>query len=152
MGFDEGKPKTRIDSLRKYDVFRTMPRDLVETTSSGAVLTLVACFFCAILFLFEFTAFLRVTPVTEVVMDSNQEGLLKIKFDLTMHDIACDHIFIGAWDSFGTDRLNITKGITMTPVGADGVSTEGTFCFLDIHFSFGRLSIIFSHFWRPKPL
>ena len=122
----EGKPAKAIDKLRKYDVFRTMPRDLVETTSSGAILTFVACFVCMILFLFEFTAFLRVTPVTEVVMDSNQEGLLKIKFDLTMHDIACDHIYVGAWDSFGTDRLNITKGITMTPLSEAGNGVEGT--------------------------
>jgi len=116
--------KRRMSSLRKFDVFRTMPRDMVETTSSGAMLTFLACLMCTVLFLLEFTAFLRVTPVTEVVMDSNQEGLLKINFDVTMHDIACDHVFIGVWDSFGTDHLNITKGITMTPISEDGLATE----------------------------
>ena len=55
----EGKPAKAIDKLRKYDVFRTMPRDLVETTSSGAILTFVACFVCS---LFAFHLKVRFYP------------------------------------------------------------------------------------------
>eukprot|EP01064_Diplonema_japonicum_P023444 TRINITY_DN3386_c3_g1_i2.p1 TRINITY_DN3386_c3_g1~~TRINITY_DN3386_c3_g1_i2.p1 ORF type:complete len:343 (+),score=62.25 TRINITY_DN3386_c3_g1_i2:24-1031(+) len=97
--------------LRKVDSFRTIPKDLSEGTATGAVMTLVAMFLCGVLFMCELVAFMTVTSYTKIVMDSNQDKQLKINFDVTLSDLACDHLTVGVWDGFGTDRLNITKNI-----------------------------------------
>lgn len=50
---------------------------------------------------------------TDVVLDSNQDSTLRINFDVTMFDMNCDHVTVGVWDAFGTERQNITKDAGM---------------------------------------
>lgn len=40
-----------------------------------------------------------------------QDELLRINFDVSMIDMDCDHVTVGVWDSFGTERVNISRGI-----------------------------------------
>eukprot|EP00755_Sulcionema_specki_P027770 Sspe_Gene.88451::Locus_60475_Transcript_1_1_Confidence_1.000_Length_850::g.88451::m.88451/K20367/ERGIC3, ERV46; endoplasmic reticulum-Golgi intermediate compartment protein 3 len=100
-----------MKSLRRFDAFRTVPTDLAEATTTGAILTVVAGVLCLSLFICELWAFLTITTRTRIVMDTNQDQLLRINFDITMFDLACDYVSVGVWDSFGSDRLNITKNI-----------------------------------------
>mmetsp|Transcript_13440 Transcript_13440/g.32043 ORF Transcript_13440/g.32043 Transcript_13440/m.32043 type:complete len:465 (+) Transcript_13440:92-1486(+) len=93
------------------DAFRTVPKDLAEASATGAVMTLVAVVTCAVLFICETNAFLRAERRTDVSLDSNQDSMLTINFDVTMLDMACDHVTVGVWDAFGSDRMNITKNI-----------------------------------------
>lgn len=93
------------------DAFRTVPKDLAEASATGAVMTLVAVVTCAVLFICETNAFLRSERRTDVSLDSNQDSMLTINFDVTMLDMACDHVTVGVWDAFGSDRMNITKNI-----------------------------------------
>ncbi|CAE7598391.1 PDIL5-4 [Symbiodinium natans] len=64
-----------------------------------------------VLFICETNAFLRSERRTDVSLDSNQDSMLTINFDVTMLDMACDHVTVGVWDAFGSDRMNITKNI-----------------------------------------
>eukprot|EP01060_Flectonema_neradi_P012648 TRINITY_DN1940_c2_g1_i2.p1 TRINITY_DN1940_c2_g1~~TRINITY_DN1940_c2_g1_i2.p1 ORF type:complete len:373 (+),score=65.50 TRINITY_DN1940_c2_g1_i2:66-1121(+) len=97
--------------LRGIDGFRSIPLDLSEGTTQGGFLTILAAVLCLALFGCELSAFLTVTTRTRIVMDSNQDKLLKINFDISLNDMDCDHVTVGVWDSFGSDRLNITRNI-----------------------------------------
>lgn len=97
--------------MRNFDAFATVPKDLAEASASGAVMTLIAVVTCTILFFCEMSAFLTAKPRTDVVLDSNQDSSLRINFDVTMIDMACDHVTVGVWDAFGTERMNISKNI-----------------------------------------
>merc|ERR1719191_934533 len=57
---------------------------------------------------------------TRILMDSNQDQLLKINFDVHMYDLACDHLSVGVWDSFGSDRMNITRNIQKQKIDHEG--------------------------------
>jgi len=74
-------------------------------------MTFMAAITCSILFFCEMSAFLSSKPRTDVVLDSNQDALLRINFDVTMLDMACDHVTVGVWDAFGTERMNINRDI-----------------------------------------
>eukprot|EP00913_Durusdinium_trenchii_P019569 g18396.t1 len=93
------------------DAFRSVPKDLAEASATGAVMTLLATVTCAVLFLCETQAFLRSERRSDVALDSNQDSMLTITFDVTMLDMSCDHVTVGVWDAFGTERMNITKNI-----------------------------------------
>lgn len=93
------------------DAFRTVPKDLAEASATGAAMTLVATVTCVVLFLCETSAFLRSERRTDVALDSNQDSMLNINFDVTMLDMSCDHVTVGVWDAFGSERMNITKNI-----------------------------------------
>jgi len=96
--------------------------DLAEATGTGACMTLVACVTCSVLFFCEVSAFLSAKPRTDVVLDSNQDSELRINFDVSMLDMACDHVTVGVWDAFGTERMNITRNVMKTHLDHNGAS------------------------------
>jgi len=95
---------------------------LAEATGTGACMTLVACVTCSVLFFCEVSAFLSAKPRTDVVLDSNQDSELRINFDVSMLDMACDHVTVGVWDAFGTERMNITRNVMKTHLDHNGAS------------------------------
>jgi len=52
-------------------------------------------------------------------MDTNQDQMLRINFDLSMHDLPCNHLVLGVWDSFGSERMNITSNILKKTLNYD---------------------------------
>jgi len=97
--------------VQNLDAFRSIPTDLAESSATGAVMTFAAVITCSVLFMCEMSAFLTSKSRTDVMLDSNQDSMLRINFDVTMLDMACDHVTVGVWDAFGTERMNITKNI-----------------------------------------
>mmetsp|Transcript_20038 Transcript_20038/g.52810 ORF Transcript_20038/g.52810 Transcript_20038/m.52810 type:complete len:465 (+) Transcript_20038:458-1852(+) len=97
--------------VQHLDAFRTVPTDLAEASASGAVMTFAAVVTCSVLFICELSAFLSAKDRTDVLLDSNQDSMLKINFDVTMLDMACDHVTVGVWDAFGSERMNITRNV-----------------------------------------
>lgn len=109
-------------NFKNFDAFRSVPKDLAESSVSGAVMTILAFFICLVLFLCETTAFITSKPKTDIVIDSNQDSLLRINFDVHMLDIACEHVAVGVWDAFGTDRMNITHNVQKQRIDHKGNS------------------------------
>eukprot|EP00931_Biecheleriopsis_adriatica_P076051 TRINITY_DN49800_c0_g1_i1.p1 TRINITY_DN49800_c0_g1~~TRINITY_DN49800_c0_g1_i1.p1 ORF type:complete len:468 (-),score=105.65 TRINITY_DN49800_c0_g1_i1:66-1469(-) len=103
-----------------YDAFRKVPKDLSEASATGALMSVAAIVVIAVLFFCETTAFLTDTQSTRIVIDSNQDDLLKINFDVTMLDIDCEHVSVGVWDAFGTERFNISKNVQKQRVDHKG--------------------------------
>jgi len=97
-----------------------VPKDLAESSATGALMTLVAVVTCAVLFICETNAFLWAKARTEVVLDSNQDSQLQINFDVTMLDMSCDHVTVGVWDAFGTERMNVSKNIAKQRIDHKG--------------------------------
>lgn len=97
--------------VENFDAFRSVPKDLAEGSAAGVVMTALAVVTCLILFICEATAFIGAKPRTEIVIDSNQDALLRINFDVHMLDISCDFVTVGVWDAFGTERMNITRNV-----------------------------------------
>lgn len=106
--------------ISNLDAFRSVPKDLAEATTSGAVMTMAAACLCAILFFCEVSAFLGAKPRTDIVLDSNQDNNLLINFDVHMLDISCDFVTVGVWDAFGTERMNITKNVVKQRIDHKG--------------------------------
>lgn len=109
----------------KYDAFATVPKDLAEATVAGAATTVVAVVICLTLIIFETSAFLTAKPVTQILVDSNQDSLLRINFDVTMLDLSCDYVTVGVWDAFGTDRMNISHNVQKQRIDHKG-ARKGT--------------------------
>lgn len=97
--------------MHSFDAFRSVPKDLTQASATGATMTMVAVVVCAVLFVCEVSAFMTSKMRTDIVIDSNQDSLLRINFDVSMMDMACDHVTVGVWDAFGTDRMNITRNV-----------------------------------------
>lgn len=131
-------PQGQARWFSSVDAFRTVPKDLSEATATGAVMTLVTIVVCTALFVCEVSAFVYAPTVTRIVVDSNEDASLTINFDVTMIDLDCDHLTVGVWDAFGTDRVNVTKDISKQRVDHAGESKGAPYTedeLLDLEFS-----------------
>lgn len=106
--------------VSNLDAFRTVPKDLAEASVTGASMTFLAVLVCVVLFICEVTAFMTTKMRTDIVIDSNQDSLLRINFDVHMLDLSCDYVTVGVWDAFGTDRMNITKNVQKQRIDHEG--------------------------------
>ena len=76
--------------MRSIDFYRTVHKDFTESTTCGALTSVVATVILAALFVLEVKSFMNVPVVTEVVMDSAPDGSeLQINFDMLMPDLVC---------------------------------------------------------------
>lgn len=61
-------------SLKKFDIYRDVPRDLTEQTLTGAVVSLFCGILVVYLFFSEFLAFLTVDTVSEMYVDPDSQS------------------------------------------------------------------------------
>ena len=72
-----------LNAIRDFDFYRKIPKDLTETTSHGAALSICASVFMLVLFIAELWAFLSASISTSVVVDMNTDPLVRINFNIT---------------------------------------------------------------------
>jgi thiol-disulfide isomerase/thioredoxin len=107
--------------LSDIDFYRKIPKDLTESATHGAILSMCAAGFMVILFLCELIAFLTPSFDTMVMIDSNRDNQLTINFNITVLDMPCEYATIDVVDILGTRTENITKNIHKWQVDAKGV-------------------------------
>ena len=74
-----------------------------------------------ILFTVELAAFMSTTIDTSVILDTNADTQLRINFNITMMDLACDYAAIDVYDVLGTNTQNITKNVEKWQLDENGV-------------------------------
>lgn len=97
------------------------PLDRAHTTPPGALLSLCAVSFMALLFSVELMAFVSVASQTQVLLDTNSEQHLRINFNVTLMDLHCDYAAVDVVDVLGTNSMNVTSHIDKWLLNSDGV-------------------------------
>lgn len=116
-----------MQRLRQFDLYRNIPKDLTETSSHGAILSLCATIFMLALFVAELWAFISPALVTNMVIDPSSDALLRINFNITVVDMPCEYATIDVVDVLGTRNDNVTININKWQVDENGIrrSYEG---------------------------
>jgi len=102
------------------DFYRRIPKDLTESTSLGAMMSMVALTIMVVLFVSETYAFMTTRLVTTVVLDPDTSERLRLNFNVTFHDLHCDYASVDVLDSLGTNRQNITKNVEKWQLDSTG--------------------------------
>merc|ERR1719461_717805 len=97
--------------LKNLDAFRRIPSDLTESTLHGGFLTIGAWGLMVFLFFMEFWDFMETQTDTQVILDTNQDRMLTIEFNVTLLDLPCEFAAVDVLDAFGWERLNVTANI-----------------------------------------
>uniref|UniRef100_A0A7S2GNX8 Thioredoxin domain-containing protein n=1 Tax=Haptolina brevifila TaxID=156173 RepID=A0A7S2GNX8_9EUKA len=63
------------------------------------------------LFVFELNAYFKVTTTTTLVVDELADDMLRMNFNVTLHQVPCDYLTLDVSDTTGLSRHNITKDI-----------------------------------------
>lgn len=112
---------TKPTGLKVLDFYRKIPEDFQKQTSVGAALSLCAGVFMSLLFAVELVAFLTTSTESSVILDTNSDTQLRINFNITLMDLACDYAAVDVYDVLGTNTQNVTKNIEKWQLDENGV-------------------------------
>jgi thiol-disulfide isomerase/thioredoxin len=107
--------------FKDFDLYRKIPKDLTESSSVSAILSLFAALFMLALFVAELWAFLTIHYQTNIIIDPNTDSLLRVNFNITLVDMPCEYASIDVVDALGTRNDNVTVNINKWQVDARGV-------------------------------
>jgi len=106
--------------LSSIDFFRRIPTDLTEATSLGAIMSMLTVLTMAILFLSELIAFCTTNINTDVSLDTVDAQRVRLNFNVTFNELACDYLSLDVLDSLGTNKQNVTKNVEKWQLDEDG--------------------------------
>eukprot|EP00962_Isochrysis_galbana_P005491 scaffold1487_cov116-Isochrysis_galbana.AAC.30 len=76
-----------MSKSRLLNYFKHVPDDLVVTSTTGVIVSIVGTFILVVLFMFELHAYLSVTTVTDLVVDELADETLRVNFNVTLHAV-----------------------------------------------------------------
>ena len=99
-----------------------MPKEFTEGTGSGPILSVIAAVVMGALFVLEFKDFMKVTSVTDLVMDPGgvDGNDMYIAFKVSMPDLVCQFASIEVVDGMGTERQGIHKDMNFKRLDEEG--------------------------------
>lgn len=96
-----------MKTVRRFDLYRKVPRDLTEPTVSGALVSLLTVCLGAYLFLTELNNFLERKWESEMFIDgSKTEEKLRINLDIIMPAMPCELLSFDAQDVMGSHEVD----------------------------------------------
>jgi len=107
--------------LRGFDQFRTLPKELTESTAYGGSFSIFAVVVIVLLFFSELIDFLGAEETTSIVMSQFDNENMFVHFDVTMFALDCDHVNLIVYDAFRETELEVESSIlTRTPIDVEG--------------------------------
>ncbi|EQC42027.1 hypothetical protein SDRG_00872 [Saprolegnia diclina VS20] len=109
----------------RFDFFRKIPEDLQTSSGTSTFFTITTVVVMFYLIVAEYAAYLASSSrtVSRVVMDSHQEDLLRINFNISLTSIPCHHVSVDVSDHMGQRFANITRHIRRFELTDEGGST-----------------------------
>ena len=73
-----------------------------------------------ILFMLELNNYLTTNTLSRIVMDTSNDDMLQINFNITLPKLPCQYASVDVSDVLGTRKVNLTKNIRKWRVGDNG--------------------------------
>lgn len=94
-------------TVKKFDLYRKVPRDLTEPTLSGAAVSCCTVTFAVYLFFSELAVFMRRNWESEMFIDeSKTEDKLQINLDILFPALPCELLSFDAQDVMGSHEVD----------------------------------------------
>jgi len=96
-----------MKAVKRFDLYRKVPRDLTEPTLSGAAVSCCTVTFAVYLFFSEFAVFMRRSWDSEMFIDeSKTEEKLQINLNVTLPSMPCELLSFDAQDVMGSHEVD----------------------------------------------
>jgi len=115
--------------VRRFDIYRKIPKDLTQPTLTGALVSICCCFFIALLFFSEFITFIQPELVSELFVDaaSSSEERIPVRLNITLPYLKCEHVGLDIQDDLGRHEVGFVEDTEKVPLPVGGCRFEGKF-------------------------
>ncbi|EGR31815.1 hypothetical protein IMG5_101180 [Ichthyophthirius multifiliis] len=108
-------------NIKSFDMYRKLPSDLTQSTTSGAVVSIICGIIVLILFISELRSFLAIEETSEMFIDIVRGGQkIKVNLDIDFPKFPCDILSLDMQDIMGSHTVNIEGTINKRRISSDG--------------------------------
>ena len=111
--------------LRKLDLFEKGRDDFRVKTNSGAIVSIISIILMLLLFVGELQYYLKKEVVDHLSVNSTRINSLKVSFDVSLPEIACDLVSVSAVDDTGLEQKDAVFTVYKHKLSKTG-QKEGT--------------------------
>ncbi|KAL3863877.1 hypothetical protein ACJMK2_005604 [Sinanodonta woodiana] len=107
--------------VRRFDIYRKIPKDLTQPTLTGAVVSICSMLFIAFLFISELTLFLTHDIISELTVEDPVRYSEKIPVfaNVTILNTKCDFLGIDIQDDMGRHEVGFRDNTQKFPANED---------------------------------
>jgi len=121
--------------FKKLDIYRKVPKDLTQATTSGALVSVACVAFITLMLLTEFYAFISPDIQSELMVDNaNPTDRIPVRLNISLPGIKCDFVGIDIQDDMGRHEVGFIENTVKTPLGTD---EEG--CLFEARFAINKV-------------
>uniref|UniRef100_V9LDF9 Endoplasmic reticulum-Golgi intermediate compartment protein n=1 Tax=Callorhinchus milii TaxID=7868 RepID=V9LDF9_CALMI len=117
--------------VRRFDIYRKVPKDLTQPTYTGAFISVCCCLFMLFLFLSELTGFITTEIVNELYVDDPDKesgGKIEVKLNISLPSLPCDVVGLDIQDEMGRHEVGHIDNSMKVPLNNGlGCRFEGKF-------------------------
>lgn len=129
-------------NVKKLDIYRKVPKDLTQPTTSGALISIACVLFMTILFLSELIDFLTPEIVNELFVDQTSAGLDKIdvRLNVSLPRLDCKYAGLDIQDESGRHEVGSLANMVKVPIeSVDARAAKHSGCRLEVLFQINKV-------------
>lgn len=122
--------------IRRFDIYRKIPKDLTQPTNTGAAISLICIWFISTLLLVELYYFITPEVVNELFVDIPEAGQaerIPVHIDISIMNIGCDYVGIDIQDDLGRHEVGFIDNTLKSP------ENNGVGCRINASFKINRV-------------
>ena len=114
-----------VYDLRRFDIYRKVPKDLTQPTTTGAIISISSGVFIVFLLVSELLTFLRTDLVSELYVDDPTTGdRIPVTIKLSLPDMECKFLGVDIQDEHGRHEVGYMENTRKDPInGGKGFKT-----------------------------
>lgn len=107
---------SRMD-LRRFDIYRKVPKDLTQPTTTGAIISISSGIFITFLLISELLTFLRTELVSELYVDDPTVGdRIPVNIRLGLPGMDCKFLGVDIQDEHGRHEVGYMENTRKDPI------------------------------------
>ncbi|XP_023326552.1 endoplasmic reticulum-Golgi intermediate compartment protein 1 [Eurytemora carolleeae] len=118
MGFD----------IKRMDIYRKVPKDLTQPTTTGAIVSICCCIFIASMLFVELLWFISPDIKSELIVENNDPTeRIPVRINVSIPNMRCEFLGIDIQDDQGRHEVGFIENTVKTPLGDTGCLFEAKF-------------------------
>jgi len=124
-----------LEALKRFDIYRKIPKDLTQATTSGALVSVCCVAFITLMLMTELYAFISPDIRSELMVDNaNPTDRIPVRLNISLPGIKCEFVGIDIQDDMGRHEVGFIENTVKTPIGND---QEG--CLFEARFAINKV-------------
>jgi len=114
--------------IKRMDIYRKVPKDLTQPTTTGAIISICCCAFIFLMLLFELLWFINPDVKSELIVENiDATERIPVRINISMPRMKCEYIGVDIQDDQGRHEVGFVENTIKTPIGDDGCLFEAKF-------------------------